>query len=416
MISKIKNKAKKFLLWSQKYTKTDMLYLAKGGFWLGSGEVVASIFSFALAVTFANLIPIETFGTYKYILSIAGVLSVLSLPGLSTSLTRSIARGYDGSLMPTVKTAVKWASLGGMASLAVGLYYFLNNNSVLSTAFFLIAALIPLKNAFSLYRAYFEGKKLFKTETLYVVITQIISSGALIAMLFLTKNLFAILLTYFIPGILATLIFLIKTIRLIPKNSTKDPETINYGKHLSAMKFLGMVTERLDTILLWNLLGASSVAVYSFALAPIGQIKSYANNILPLAFPKLAQSTHKQLRKTLPYKLFVMFSIILAITLTYILAAPFLFKIFFPQYMSSVLYSQVFALSMLFMPRNLLMESFVALGEKKKLYLVNIIIPIIRIVLLITLIKFFGIWGAIYAFLLTQLFSLILTTYLFKKP
>ena len=416
LINWFRNRIIAILRWSQKYTRTDMVYLAKGGFWLAVADGVASVSSFVLAVTFANLIPKETFGTYKYILSIAGTLGVLSLPGLSTSLTRSVARGYEASLMPTVKTAIKWASLGGFASVVVGFYYLLKGNNILGTAFFLIAAFLPLRDAFSLFHAYLEGKRMFRVETYYSVIIQIVSSGTLILTLFLSKNLFLILIAYFIPGMVATFGMFIKTLRLIPKESQRDPDIINYGKHLSAIKFFGLITERLDTILLWNLLGAIPVAIYSLALAPISQMKSYINSILPLAFPKLAQNSHEQLQKTLPYKLLIMFAVIVIITATYIVAAPFLFKLFFPKYLSSLHYSQVFALSMLFIPRSLLMDSLVALGQKKKLYIVSITIPIIRIILLIILISLFGIWGAIYAFLLTQVASLILTTYLFSRP
>ena len=46
MIDKIKNKTYKLLRKSEKYTKTDMVYLTKGGFWLTLGQIISSTSAF----------------------------------------------------------------------------------------------------------------------------------------------------------------------------------------------------------------------------------------------------------------------------------------------------------------------------------------------------------------------------------
>ncbi len=57
-----------FLRWSEKYIKTDMIYLVKGGFWLTLGQIISSVSSLLLVIAFANLLPKETYGIYKYFL------------------------------------------------------------------------------------------------------------------------------------------------------------------------------------------------------------------------------------------------------------------------------------------------------------------------------------------------------------
>jgi len=416
MISEIKGKAKDWLLWSQKYTRTDMVYLAKGGFWLTLGDVIASGMSFVMAIAFAHFISKDLFGTYKYILSITGILSIFSLSGLGTALKRSVAQGKEGSLMPTLKTALRWATLGSIGSLGVSVYYFFYQNNILGWAFILIAILLPFKDNFSLYSNVLEGKKLFKTGVKYSLTTNIISSSILILTVILSKNIFLILGAYFIPRMLVTLFFFLKTLRSIPADAPKDPNITTYGKHLSILSVLEMVAERLDTILLWNLLGAPAVAIYSFALAPTIQIRGPLGALSILAFPKLAQNTKEELRKTLPRKLVTMFIIVATITFVYIVAAPFLFKTFFPKYMGSVIYSQVFALSLLLMPRNLLFDTMIAHGEKKKLYIINIVGSSFRIIIMFIMIRMFGIWGAIYSYLISSVFSFGAAAYLFKRP
>ena len=82
-MEKIKIKAYNLLRWSEKWTKTDMIYLARGGFWLTLGQVISSLSAFLLAIAFANLLPKETYGEYKYILSIASILAIPTLTGMA---------------------------------------------------------------------------------------------------------------------------------------------------------------------------------------------------------------------------------------------------------------------------------------------------------------------------------------------
>ena len=99
MIGKIKTKIYKLLRWSEKYTKTDMVYLAKGASWLTSGQIISSFAIVLLAIAFANLIPRETYGTYKYVISVVGALSIFTLPGINTAVVQAVARHNDKCLI-----------------------------------------------------------------------------------------------------------------------------------------------------------------------------------------------------------------------------------------------------------------------------------------------------------------------------
>src|SRR3989344_764495 len=144
---------------SEKITKTDMIYLAKGHFWLIVGQILSSISAFLLSIAFANLLPKEIYGSYKYVLSIAGVLSVFTLTGMSAAISQAAARGYEGGLIKALKTKIKFGLLGSVGSLGVSLYYYLNAKTELAVAFLIVAAFIPLMDSFALYSAYLHGKK-----------------------------------------------------------------------------------------------------------------------------------------------------------------------------------------------------------------------------------------------------------------
>ena len=135
----LRNKVYKGLRASEKYTQTDMVYLAKGGFWLNSAQVLTALSSFLLALLFARLIPKEVYGNYKYILSLAGIAATFSLTGISAGILQAVARGYTGTFIQATKVLVKWNSLIFVFSLIGALYYFSNGNSTLGYGFIIIA-------------------------------------------------------------------------------------------------------------------------------------------------------------------------------------------------------------------------------------------------------------------------------------
>ena len=119
------HKIYKLLRRSEKYTKTDMVYLAKGGFWLTINQIISISSAFLLSIALANLLPKEIYGQYKCIISIFSILAISTLPGMDTAVTRSIAQGNEGSFKQALKTKMKWGLLGALVSLCFAIYYLL---------------------------------------------------------------------------------------------------------------------------------------------------------------------------------------------------------------------------------------------------------------------------------------------------
>lgn len=256
IIQKLQTRTYNFLRWSEKYTKTDMVYLTKGGFWLTTGQIISSASVFVFAVIVANFLPKETYGTYKYILSIASILSITSLSGMNASITQAVARGYDGSFMQALKAKIRWGILGGLASIATSTYYYLNNNTTLALSFLMISIFIPFINSFTIYQSYLSGKKVFNKLTAYVGLSQIISTLISITVVCLTNNIFAILLAYFMSWTILRGLFLKQTLKKHELNTAKDPQTMSYGKHLSLIGVIGTIASHIDKILIFHYLGA----------------------------------------------------------------------------------------------------------------------------------------------------------------
>jgi O-antigen/teichoic acid export membrane protein len=129
----------------------------------------------------------------------------------------------------------------------------------------------------------------------------------------------------------------------------------------------------------------------------------------------LSQKPKTELKLTLPKKIFKFFLVIIPVVILYIIIAPFLYKILFPEYLDSILYSQILALTILYIPATLLGTSLVAKMQTKKLYFLRTFLSLARIALLLILTPLYGLWGIISATLILTITSFCLNFFFFKK-
>jgi len=411
----ILKKTTEFLRWSEKWTKTDMVYLTKNGSWLTLAQIVSGASSFLLAVAFANLLPKEDYGIYKYVLSVAALLTIPTLTEMHSAVIQAVARGYEGAVVRAFKTKLKWGSFSTLAAIILSAYYWNKGNDVLVVSFLCAGAFLPLSEAANLFSAFFSGRKNFRAASLYNNFVQIGLTGLMIASLYLLDKVLYVIIAYFSAYALLRLLAYRRAIKKYRPNRDEDGDTIAYGKHLSLISVFGFLSSNLDKILLWHFLGAAPLAIYSFALAPVNQISQLLKSIIPLAFPKFAAQDSAIIKKTLPAKALKFFFVILLGVLAYIWLAPYLFRIFFPQYLEAVNYSRLWSLVLLFFPQKLIGAALQAKKQTKILYIISITNSIIKITFLVILLPLFGIVGAIISMLIPYLINTILQLFYLKR-
>ena len=415
MINKIKNSIYKFFRKSQKFTGTDNVYIAKYGSYLIIGNIIGMIASFLLSIAFARLLPKETYGQYRYILSIMAILSIFSLQGMNNAIVQGVSRGFEGVFKKGLKAKLKWSLLGSIASIGIAIYFWSQGNLEFTVSFLIIAAVLPLFKSGGIYQSYLGGKKMFGKKVSYTVLTQLIATAFLVLTLFLTKNLIILILVYFFSYTILRTFFLFWTIKKTKPNKLEDPKTISYGKHLSLMGILGIISQEIDKVLLFSFFGPVQLAIYSFAILPIQHIRNPLQVIQELALPKFSARSKQEIKKTLPKKLIKSLIFILPIIIIYIIIAPYFFKIFYPQYIDSVFYSQLFSLTLLVFPISMMQLSLLAQRMTKQLYKINMMLPIIQIVLLVVLASLYGILGIIIAMVTHKIFHFLIVYFFFKR-
>lgn len=399
----------------EKRLKTDLRYLLKGGFWLSLGQVVSSLSVFLLGLAFANLLPKEVYGTYKYLLSVAGLLAIFSLPGMSTALLRSVARGYDKTIELVTRTRVTAGLLGAFASIIGALYYAHAGNTTLASGLAVIAVFLPFFDTFNAYGPYLQGKQNFKMYVMIGALVQIASVASIITVLLITRNLLAILTTYFLSYTLFRFLSWRYVQKIYPPQGEAEAAAIPYGKHLTIIGILGQLAAQADTLLTFHFLGAAQVAIYSIAIAAPDQIKNVMGSVSDLLFPRLAQRTESDIRESMLRKSFQILFIMILVIGAYITIAPFLYSIFFPRYPEAIYLSQIFTLSLVnffFSPATVSLQAH---GKVRELYYINIMTPIFQIVCMLTGIIYYGLMGLIVARIATRIVGGLLNFYFFYQ-
>ncbi|OGD67956.1 hypothetical protein A2996_02115 [Candidatus Campbellbacteria bacterium RIFCSPLOWO2_01_FULL_34_15] len=415
IIENYRNKTYKFLRWSEKWTKTDMIYLTKGGFWLTLGQIFSSLSAFLLAIAFANLVPKEIYGNYKYILSVIAMLSAFSLTGIATSIIKDTAQGFEGSLKEGFKENLKWGVIMMLLSSVVALYYGINQNLTLAISILIAGASYPLIQSASFYGSFLGGKREFQRMLPLNIIRGIFPTVVIFITIIFTDNVILIITNSTLAQIFITINLFIYTVKKWEPNNKISKENKNLGKHLSLMNLFGTLSANLDNILIFHFFGGVQLAIYTFAIAVPKQFIFIKKGLASLALPKVSERNIEELKRTMPDKTKKFLFLLIPLVILYILATPIIYKIFFPQYLDSIIYSQVYSLFILTFPVSLFGQALIAHANKKDLYLLNIIPSVIRIILLIILLPILGIWGAVTSFLITKFTSLFLSIYFFKK-
>ena len=404
MISKLKNDLARLLRKTEKYTKTDMVAFFVANFWINIGRVISIATGMLLTVGFANLLTPEQFGTYKYVIALAGTIGAFSLHGMSGALMRALAQGKKHVIPGVVNAAMLWSVPASILTLAVSAYYFYQGNEQLGFALVFVAAANTLGNGYGLSKSILLALGDFKRNTIVSVPRTLFPVVCVLAALTLTQNVTWVLFAYFTSNTLAAFIqyrWSLRDLKVVGSNKDVS-ETVTYSKHLSLVGFFVLISGQIDQLLLFHFTGAAPLALYALALAPIKEVRNLLDNILLIAFPKIAARTEAEVRQTMALRIKQLLILSLLAVMGYILLVPFLFKYLFPKYIAAIFITQILSITLLFQWRGLIDTFILTHGMVKKRYIAILSSQAIEFLLFCTLIPLFGLWGAIAATVLSE--------------
>ncbi len=414
-MKKIKASETDLILWLNRMFKIDVGYVCGGGIWVMTGRFASIFVSFVAAYIFANFVSKEVYGEYNYVLSLAGILSIFTLKGINTSIVKSVANGHEMVIYQGLRTQIVWGLLGSVVGFGSSVYFLIQGEVVIGWSMLVVSFLLPFTSGFDIFTSIWHGRKDFATQQKFDAAIQF----GYLAVISLAAYFYPVTIVFVIANFVGYFIFrlfgLLLTLNEVDKNSSGDPKSISFGKHLSLMSVTGTIVKHLDKVLVWHLLGATSVALYSFATIPPLKIRDILKSIGGLALPRFGSRSMNELRYTMNRKMSLTFIIGVVSFILYSLLAGPAFALLFPEYMDAVSLSIIYAIFLIpVMPSLILHTALIAKMEKRKLYIYRFIYPIIQLGLLYFLVLQFGLIGAIVAFPLSRVIEFMILWVLFR--
>lgn len=364
MFSKIRIKIFQLLRSAERYTLTDMVYVVRQGFWSFSNQVVSSTSSAIAVIVLANILSKESFGQYRYVLSVIPIVALFTLPGVAPAITRSVARDESVDLPKTVRTEVRWGLFGSLAALGIAIFYFVHGDGVLSSAFVITALSLPLLQSFSIYSAYLKGKRDFKTATIYGSISSVFQVAVLIIAAFATKNILVVLGSFLFGQIVAQYFFYKKTLHgggpVSPGDIAANQQSesvIRYGKLLTTTQLVSTITGNIDKLVVGYFLGVETLAIYSIALTIPSNLVLLFNVVPRIAFPKFSKNEWGPDERTkIVRKLLLFLAALVVPAVLYFLLVPIAIPLLFREYGASIPAALVLTFLVLISPLNAVID------------------------------------------------------------
>jgi O-antigen/teichoic acid export membrane protein len=308
--------------------------------------------------------------------------------------------------------------LGTLAGIVLSAYYLYQNNATLALLVLIAAFFVPVLNLPYLYSNFLLGKKNFKVLSIVNSVASIIYSVGIIVALLLTKNIIAVVSFYFIINFITRLIAAFYVFEKYKPNKTTEAQTISYGKKISYLGIFNTIASSIDNLFIFHYLGAIDLAAYAFAKKMPEKLKDLLSFLASLSTPKYATKDiqDSQIKKEALRKSFLLTLATLLVILIYVALAPLIFKWLFPVYLAYANLSIIYALSIPIAAFGTLLLTFMESARQiKSLTKFNIIFAILKTIIMFLAIRYYGLAGLIWTFVLTRALSSAMITYYFIK-
>ncbi|USN45040.1 MAG: oligosaccharide flippase family protein [Candidatus Woesearchaeota archaeon] len=379
---------------SSKALGIDTSYFFGNSFLLVLNQVFGALKAFLVSLLFANLAPKELFGEYVFVSALLSIAYLFAFPGMQVAIVQAIAKNKDGTFMLALKEIYKWSWLGSLFLVGSALYSYVQHDSFsIALICIVLAVLFPPFSVSGLFRGYYVGRKQFTT---YFYISSLLIFLSLVmigAVLLWYQDLFLLIVPFVVAQALIGAYLNHIAIPRVIRSKASVPKNISFGKKISIAELIYSLILKLDRPIV-AILGFEQLAIYSIITLLPNQPKIMFSSLKPLYLPKLAEV--KIRRKDFLLHIFKFFIMAIGIIALYSIVARFLFITFYPEYVDYTWLSVLFAISIVNIPRPLIMAVFQHRLSHRKINALNGSAAIVSIVSLLALVQF-GLLGVVIA-------------------
>lgn len=395
---------------SSKFFKLDTKYFAKAVFYSGIQQSVGIISGLVISYFFGHFVSKKIFGDYNLILSVLGFLTLVTLPGIDSYLTRSIAEKFDSSLLRSIKVKFLFSLIGVPILLVFAFFY--SSNVLLSICFFITAVIFPFLAPAQLYAEFLTAKQKFKKLALFNIFSSLLSA-VLLSLVIVTSNnsLILILIAYFIGILAPAIIATINILKSIKFNSKKiDKDLIPYGIFGTILSIIPWSASYLGQILLAYNFNTELLATFTVSYRlPLYIHKNLSVLYQPIIARLAAQSYREHVETLKKHSLkLVLGGVFLALPI-YLLSPIVITTIFSERYADAIPFAQLLSLSIIPLPLNWVISYIITYQKIKRSRLIaTTILNSLKIILFIFLIPVYKLYALVVILIFERYLELLL--------
>lgn len=335
----------------------DARYFASNAFILTINYGVSVLSGLVTGYLVARILPANMYGSYRLVGAAAGLLSLITLPDLSTALARDVARRGEQS---PVRFTMLWnaiTSIPGVIALFGAVLLLPLWHQEDQWLLFIVAGLLFLP--INIGNSFFDGIIAGTANFRRALQARILSTSITIVMVLTTLWLLpspAIL--YGLAAGVTPLVCLWMLRPMLKKFPSKEKSwsILRYAAFLSINSIPFTMAWYLDSFLVSAFFGLKQLALFQVAIMIPEQVKVWYKFVLPVSFRRQAVGDDSRERRRKLILIVALGTVIMAIGIAaYIWLAPWFMSFLFPNYelKSLVLLTRIIAISLLSMPSQL---------------------------------------------------------------
>lgn len=265
----------------------NLNYFIRNGSWVALRFLVMALSGWLVSLFFARASSKEVLGQYQLVLSYISMLVVFSLPGLNSAALEAVVKSREGGVIKAVKISFFCSLMAIPVFSAWGMYdIFFKNEALLGKTLIMAGFLVPFYYAFNTWTAYYDGKMMFKSVSLRMIIINLVQSFLLIAGIIQGFNAFGLVAIYLLVNISFFVWFYVEVYKKI-RNKDDNHIDIGFGIKTSIQKLVLGLSGNVPPIIIALLFGVEPVAIYYIANYMICAISSFMGTMGMLYIPIL---------------------------------------------------------------------------------------------------------------------------------
>jgi len=421
---------KKFMISKLKELKNHQGFMKyfKNTSWLFAEKVLRMVVGLFVGIWVARYLEPEQFGLFSYAQSFVGLFSAIAALGLNGIVVRELVKfpEKEKELLGTAFILKVFGAFITLCLLAVAINFTSNDNNT-NILIFIIASAVIFQS-FNIIDFYFQAKVMSK----YVVFTNsfslLVSSVVKIVLILNHASVMAFAWVVVFDSLVLSIGYLYWYFR-VKKEFLLSQITFDFELAKSLLKDswpliiagLGyIIYSKIDQIMLFNFLSAEKVGYYSVVVNFINMFIFIPTIILNSIYPLLIE-VHKINKEKFQFYMFSLYRIFIFLSLLYSFIILFFGKnifllLFGNSYLESTQYLFLYSIVFLFESLAIVNGRWVWIKNLQIISLYRTVFgAILNICLNLYLIPLYGINGAIYATLITLLFSVIFFYIVFEK-